>query len=123
MGGIPNSRSMIVLMPSGATYASVAITGIGGLHRRECGAPATKLSAMTNTEVNPATTTATGLFEAVSLDKAANPKKNSKTSRARRRTAKALAYFSLIFTGLLVLAEPWLLLPAVALVLAISLWD
>ncbi|MEU6070049.1 hypothetical protein ABZ864_37835 [Streptomyces sp. NPDC047082] len=49
--------------------------------------------------------------------------KGTKKNKARRRAAKALAYFALIFTGLLVLAEPWLLLPVVALVLAISLWD
>ncbi|MGW3039820.1 hypothetical protein ACWC9T_07145 [Kitasatospora sp. NPDC001159] len=51
-------------------------------------------------------------------------KKNKGTkNKARRRAAKALAYFALIFSGLLVLAEPWLLIPVVALVLAISLWD
>lgn len=44
-------------------------------------------------------------------------------NKAKRRVAKALAYFALIFSGLLVLAEPWLLIPVVALVLAISLWD
>ncbi|MET8627317.1 hypothetical protein ABZW30_26790 [Kitasatospora sp. NPDC004669] len=51
-------------------------------------------------------------------------KKNKGTkNKAKRRVAKALAYFALLFTGLLVLAEPWLLIPVVALVLAISLWD
>ncbi|MGW7381140.1 hypothetical protein [Streptomyces sp. NPDC054794] len=49
--------------------------------------------------------------------------KGTKKNKARRRTAKALAYFALIFSGLLVLAEPWLLLPVAALLLAISLWD
>lgn len=44
-------------------------------------------------------------------------------NKAKRRVAKALAYFALIFSGLLVLAEPWLLIPVVALVLAVSLWD
>ncbi|MFF4397077.1 hypothetical protein [Streptomyces sp. NPDC001480] len=51
-------------------------------------------------------------------------KKNTGTkNKAKRRAAKALAYFALIFTGLLVLVEPWLLIPVAALVLAISLWD
>ncbi|MFG2126092.1 hypothetical protein [Streptomyces sp. NPDC048710] len=50
-------------------------------------------------------------------------KNNGAKNKAKRRVAKALAYFALIFSGLLVLAEPWLLIPVVALVLAISLWD
>jgi hypothetical protein len=50
-------------------------------------------------------------------------KNKGKKNKAKRRVAKALAYFALLFTGLLVLAEPWLLIPVVALVLAISLWD
>ncbi|TVZ77339.1 hypothetical protein [Streptomyces sp. BK340] len=44
-------------------------------------------------------------------------------NKTKRRLAKALAYFALIFSGLLVLAEPWLLIPVVALVLAVSFWD
>lgn len=43
--------------------------------------------------------------------------------RRRRRLAKALAWASLGVTALFVLAEPWLLVPAVLVVLALSLWD
>ncbi|MCG7285852.1 SRPBCC family protein [Cellulomonas sp. ACRRI] len=41
----------------------------------------------------------------------------------RRRWAKALAWASLGLTGLFVLAEPWLLVPVVLFVVALSLWD
>ncbi|WP_432199070.1 hypothetical protein [Streptomyces sp. bgisy027] len=101
---------------------------------------------MTNNDTNPAAATATdtltatdaatvtGLPEAApdtaaphdkgaTRNKGVRKDKREKTSTARRRTAKALAYFALIFTGLLILAEPWLLIPVAALVLAISLWD
>ncbi|GGN95014.1 hypothetical protein GCM10011579_095140 [Streptomyces albiflavescens] len=91
---------------------------------------------MTNIDMNPATAAAaataidtqTGILEAASdaaapHDKGAKKNKGEKKNKAQRRAAKALAYFALIFTGLLVLAEPWLLIPAAALVLAISLWD
>ncbi|MDI2125049.1 hypothetical protein [Yinghuangia seranimata] len=53
--------------------------------------------------------------------KSKSTKKNK--NKTRRRVAKALAYFALVFTGLLVLAEPWLLVAVAALLLAISLWD
>ncbi|MFF3689662.1 hypothetical protein [Streptomyces sp. NPDC002187] len=87
---------------------------------------------MTNIDMNPATATATATATAIDTETgileaapgtAAPLHKGSKKNKAQRRAAKALAYFSLIFTGLLVLAEPWLLIPAAALVLAISLWD
>ncbi|MER7468294.1 hypothetical protein [Streptomyces sp. NPDC097981] len=90
---------------------------------------------MTNIDMKPETAIETGTgtgtgtqtFEAVSGTEAAHHKGSKRNkgrkSRARRRVAKALAYFSLIFSGLLVLAEPWLLIPVIALVLAISLWD
>ncbi|MCX4908535.1 hypothetical protein [Streptomyces sp. NBC_00878] len=65
---------------------------------------------MTDIDMNPTTATAT-------------KNKGTKKNRAKRHSAKALAYFALIFTGLLVLAEPWLLIPVAALALAISLWD
>ncbi|MEU2159296.1 hypothetical protein ABZ532_30540 [Streptomyces sp. NPDC019396] len=83
---------------------------------------------MTNTEVKPEaatdTVTETRLLEAThgaAMPHDEGTRKNKK--KGRRRAAKALAYFALIFTGLLLLAEPWLLIPVVALVLAISLWD
>ncbi|MFJ3229830.1 hypothetical protein [Streptomyces sp. NPDC086787] len=85
---------------------------------------------MTNTGTHTETATFTALLEKAPHDK--EPKKNkadakkgkgTKKGKARRRTAKALAYFALVFTGLTVLAEPWLLLPVAALILAISLWD
>ncbi|MFJ3233697.1 hypothetical protein [Streptomyces sp. NPDC086787] len=78
---------------------------------------------MTNTETNSATATATALLGKAPHDKEAKKSKGTKKSKARRRTAKALAYFALVLTGLMVLAEPWLLVPVAALVLAISLWD
>ncbi|WP_328929807.1 hypothetical protein OG429_38015 [Streptomyces sp. NBC_00190] len=90
---------------------------------------------MTNIDMKPETAidtdidTNTQTFEVVSGTEAEAPhhkgsKKNKgRKSKARRRVAKALAYFSLVFSGLLVLAEPWLLIPVIALVLAVSLWD
>ncbi|MFC8094277.1 hypothetical protein [Streptomyces sp. NPDC057301] len=72
---------------------------------------------MTNTDMNLATDTAS------KKNKGAKENKGAKKSKTQRRTAKALAYFALIFTGLAVLAEPWLLIPVAALILAISLWD
>ncbi|MFC8848472.1 MULTISPECIES: hypothetical protein [unclassified Micromonospora] len=42
--------------------------------------------------------------------------------RRRRRAAKALLYVSLILTALLVLAEPWLLVPVATAAVALSLW-
>ncbi|MGF0174206.1 hypothetical protein ACQF36_27920 [Streptomyces sp. Marseille-Q5077] len=97
---------------------------------------------MTNTDMNAATDTATptvidtepGIVEAA-LDATAphtkgskkhtglKKNKGTKKSTTQRRVAKTLAYFALIFTGLAVLAEPWLLIPVAALMLAISLWD
>jgi uncharacterized protein YndB with AHSA1/START domain len=41
----------------------------------------------------------------------------------RRRVAKALAWSSLGLTALFVLAEPWLLMPVVLFLVALSLWD
>ncbi|SDN27641.1 hypothetical protein [Streptomyces wuyuanensis] len=80
---------------------------------------------MTNTDMNSATGTATGtgVLDAALAAAAPHDKDPKKKGKARRRTAKTLAYLALISTGLLVLAEPWLLLPVAALVLAISLWD
>ncbi|ROP28809.1 hypothetical protein [Couchioplanes caeruleus] len=43
--------------------------------------------------------------------------------KTRRRVAKALAWLSLALTAAMVLAEPWLLLPVLMLVIALSLWD
>lgn len=71
---------------------------------------------MTNTEVNPATDTATETMRNETVSK------GTRKTKTQRRAAKTLAYFALIFTGLAVLAEPWLLIPVAALVPAISLW-
>jgi hypothetical protein len=108
----------------------VVFTYIGGLRRRESSALASKLSAMTNIEMNPetATDTVTDTLEAAPVAEAPHHKgskknRGTKRNKAQRRAAKALAYFAMIFTGLLVLSEPWLLIPVAALVLAISLWD
>ncbi|MET8452628.1 hypothetical protein [Streptomyces sp. NPDC005209] len=81
-----------------------------------------------DTDIDIATETDTYTAEATPGAQAPHHKdskknKGTKKNKARRRTAKALAYFALIFSGLLVLAEPWLLLPVAALLLAISLWD
>ncbi|MEU5539130.1 hypothetical protein [Streptomyces sp. NPDC020362] len=84
---------------------------------------------MTNISMEPETTIDidTHTLEAAPCAEAPHhkgSKKNKGTkNKAKRRAAKALAYFALIFTGLSVLAEPWLLIPVGALVLAISLWD
>ncbi|WP_431903004.1 hypothetical protein [Nonomuraea sp. bgisy101] len=45
-----------------------------------------------------------------------------KKSKAKKRAAKSLLWFALLGTAVLVLAEPWLLIPA-ALLAAIALWD
>ncbi|WP_113702291.1 hypothetical protein [Nonomuraea lactucae] len=50
-------------------------------------------------------------------------KKGKKKSKAKRRAAKGLAWLALILTAALVLAEPWLLVPAAAILAAIALWD
>ncbi|MEU8523577.1 hypothetical protein [Streptomyces sp. NBC_01216] len=81
---------------------------------------------MTNNDTNPAI--ATGLLEVApgpeaSHDKGTKKTKGTKRNKGRRRMAKALAYLALAFTGLLILAEPWLLVPVAVLALAISLWD
>ncbi|GAA0514235.1 hypothetical protein Ade02nite_89820 [Paractinoplanes deccanensis] len=47
----------------------------------------------------------------------------SRKRRTRRRIAKGLAYVSLAVTAVLVLSEPWLLLPVLTFVIALSLWD
>ncbi|WP_338677343.1 hypothetical protein V1460_33510 [Streptomyces sp. SCSIO 30461] len=75
------------------------------------------------------TATATGSLLEAALDTAAphvkglRKGKDPKKKAAQRRAAKALAYFTLASTALMVLAEPWLLIPVATLVLAISLWD
>ncbi|MCX4820212.1 hypothetical protein OG883_09890 [Streptomyces sp. NBC_01142] len=76
---------------------------------------------MTNIEMNPATATATDTLEAPVAD--APHQKGKKKNKAKRRAAKALAWFALVFTALLVLAEPWLLIPVATLIVAVSLWD
>jgi hypothetical protein len=43
--------------------------------------------------------------------------------RRQRRIAKALLYFSLIVTAVMILAEPWLLIPLGTAAVALSLWD
>lgn len=60
---------------------------------------------------------------APSADETAYPKAKSKKRRTRRRIAKGLAWTSLAFTALLILAEPWLLIPVVTFAIALSLWD
>ncbi|GAA2390196.1 hypothetical protein [Nonomuraea africana] len=47
----------------------------------------------------------------------------AKKSKAKRRVAKGLAWFALLFTAVLVLAEPWLLVPVAAMLAAIALED
>jgi hypothetical protein len=47
----------------------------------------------------------------------------SRKRRVRRRVAKGLMWFTLVFTAILVVAEPWLLVPIVATLVALSLWD
>ena len=54
---------------------------------------------------------------------AAVPQQKSKKRKTRRRVAKALAYVALAVSAVLVLSEPWLLLPLVMFVAALSLWD
>ncbi|MEU8239415.1 hypothetical protein AB0C07_14325 [Actinoplanes missouriensis] len=56
-------------------------------------------------------------------DEAAASHQKSKKRKTRRRVAKALAYLSLAVTAVLVLAEPWLLLPLITFMVALSLWD
>jgi hypothetical protein len=43
--------------------------------------------------------------------------------KVKRRIAKGLVWFALVFTAVLVVAEPWLLIPIVATLVALSLWD
>ncbi|GAA3292270.1 hypothetical protein Dvina_19670 [Dactylosporangium vinaceum] len=43
--------------------------------------------------------------------------------RTQRRIAKALLWFALLFAAVAVLAEPWLLVPVVAVAAALILWD
>ena len=47
----------------------------------------------------------------------------NKKHKTRRRVAKSLAWLALAMTAAMILAEPWLLVPAVTLVAALSLWD
>jgi hypothetical protein len=49
--------------------------------------------------------------------------KPAKKSKAKRRAAKGLAWFALLSTAIRVLAEPWLMIPAAALLVAVALWD
>ncbi|MEU4830660.1 hypothetical protein [Streptosporangium sp. NPDC023615] len=51
------------------------------------------------------------------------PVKKPAKNRAKRRVAKGLAWIALIGTAVLVLAEPWVLLSAAVLLVAIALWD
>lgn len=46
-----------------------------------------------------------------------------KKRKNRRRIAKALAWVSVALIAVMVLSEPWLLLPVITLVVALSLWD
>ena len=46
-----------------------------------------------------------------------------KKHKTRRRVAKGLAWLALAMTAAMILAEPWLLVPAVKLVAALILWD
>ncbi|MFE9258559.1 hypothetical protein [Streptomyces sp. NPDC006879] len=79
---------------------------------------------MKNIDMTPAMAIATDEGALGTASASATPDgKNSKKKTAGRRAAKALAYFALAFTMLLVLAEPWLLIPVVALLLAVCLWD
>ncbi|MEU2164147.1 hypothetical protein [Streptomyces sp. NPDC019208] len=81
-------------------------------------------TATTATGTAAGTAAGTGVLDApLAAVAAPHDKGPKKQGKARRRTAKALAYLALISIGPLVLAEPWLLLPVAALVLAISLWD
>ncbi|MEV0718969.1 hypothetical protein [Asanoa sp. NPDC050611] len=43
--------------------------------------------------------------------------------RTRRRVAKTLAWVAVALTAVMVLSEPWLLLPVITLAVALSLWD
>jgi len=43
--------------------------------------------------------------------------------RTRRGLARALLYVSLTIGALMVLAEPWLLVPLLIAAVAVSLWD
>ncbi|NUW39591.1 hypothetical protein [Nonomuraea rhodomycinica] len=67
-------------------------------------------------------TTTDTISSTLSGEQTSDPKP-AKKNKARRRTAKGLAWFALLLTAVLVLAEPWLLLPAAALLAAITLWD
>jgi peptidoglycan biosynthesis protein MviN/MurJ (putative lipid II flippase) len=60
---------------------------------------------------------------APAADVPVQPQRKSRKRRVRRRVAKALAWFSLAVTAAFVLAEPWLLLPVITFVVALSLWD
>ncbi len=60
-------------------------------------------------------------YEAV--DTAPRTHAKNKKRKTRRRIAKALAWVSVALTAVMVLSEPWLLLPVITLVVALSLWD
>lgn len=67
---------------------------------------------MTDT-VDPADT-----MQAASPDSAKKAKHHT-----RRRLAKLLLYISLAVSALMVLAEPWLLVPLLTAAVAVALWD
>lgn len=92
------------------------LSRVGGFHRRERRAVAATVGGMTTTD----DTTYTVPGEGKPVPGEGKPAKKNK---ARRRAAKGLAWFALLLTAVLVLAEPWLLLPAAALLAAIALWD
>lgn len=86
---------------------------------------------MTNTDiiVKPADETATSIplqentTGTFAVPPAGSPAKKGGKRKNKRRVAKGLAYLALLGTAVLVLAEPWLLIPAIALLAAIALWD
>ncbi|MFI6740190.1 hypothetical protein ACIBI9_45320 [Nonomuraea sp. NPDC050451] len=86
---------------------------------------------MTNTDIvaklTDETTTSIPLqenaTETVGVPPAGGPAKKGGKRKNKRRVAKGLAYLALLGTAVLILAEPWLLIPAIALLAAIALWD
>lgn len=59
----------------------------------------------------------------IPADVAAPTQLKSKKHKTRRRIAKGLAWVAVAMTAVMVLAEPWLLLPVITLVVALSIWD
>jgi hypothetical protein len=91
----------------------VVITQVGGLRRREGECSRDEAECHDGHRHEPARRRAT----------ATKSKGHEEEQRPSGAPPRALAYFALVFTGLLVLAEPWLLIPVAALALAVSLWD